>query len=74
MERIIRVGAPAPRFTPVYRWDYTVAELRELAREHGITGTSRMTHEDLVKALRDADVELPAKSLTRMPPYHRRQR
>lgn len=47
------------------RWDYTVAELRETARENGITVTSRMTHADLVGALRSAGIELPVKPLQR---------
>ena len=49
------------RITLADRWDYTVAELRQAARDHGVAVTSRMTHAELVAVLREAGIELPAK-------------
>ncbi len=62
MERIGPPAEPGRRITLADRWDYTVAELRALCRAHGIPGRSRMTHDQLVAALRDAGVDLPAKA------------
>ena len=44
---------------------YTVAELRQLAREHGIRLPSRALHHELVAALKAAGVDLPVKPLER---------
>jgi hypothetical protein len=44
---------------------YTVAELRQLAREHQVRVPSRALHHELVAALKAAGVELPAKPLER---------
>ena len=40
---------------------YTVAELRQLAREHGIRGQSRALHRELVAVLKGAGIDLPRK-------------
>jgi len=51
------------RFTLADHLDWTVAELRQLAREHGVPGRSRMDHPELVAALTAAGVELPPKPM-----------
>jgi hypothetical protein len=45
---------------------YTVAELRQIAREHGVHVTSRARHDELVAALDAAGIDLPMKPLERM--------
>ncbi len=40
---------------------YTVAELRQLAREHGIRGQSRALQHELVAVLTGAGIDLPRK-------------
>jgi Rho termination factor, N-terminal domain len=55
------------RITLADRRDYTVAELRQIAREHQVRRTSRMTHDELVKVLTARGIDLPAKPLQRMP-------
>jgi hypothetical protein len=42
---------------------YTVAELRQLAREHQVQVPSRALHHELVAALKAAGVDLPSKPL-----------
>jgi hypothetical protein len=49
------------RFTLADHRDYTVKELRQLAREHGVAVRSRADHPELVAALVAAGVELPPK-------------
>lgn len=40
---------------------YTVAELRQLAREHQVRVPSRALHHELVAALKAAGIDLPRK-------------
>ena len=49
MERMSGPVGPSRKFTAADRWDYTVAELREIAAEHGLPAKSRMTHDELVE-------------------------
>jgi hypothetical protein len=42
-------------------FSYTVAELRQLAREHRVSVPSRALHHKLVTALTTAGVDLPRK-------------
>jgi hypothetical protein len=60
-------GPPGPpeRFTLDDRWDYTVAELLGIAREHGAPVPGRITHQALVAVLREHEVPLPPKPLRR---------
>ena len=44
---------------------YTVAELRQLAREHGVRVPSRALHHELAAALKAAGIELPVKPMER---------
>lgn len=45
---------------------FTVAELRQLAREHQVRMPSRVLHHELVAALKAAGVDLPAKPMERI--------
>jgi hypothetical protein len=65
LERMPRAEGPAARFTRADRWDYTNAELREVAREHDIPVTARLTHDEPVRLLADAGIDLPTKPLRR---------
>ncbi len=65
LERMPRAEGPAARFTLADRWDYTNAELREIAREQDIPVPSRLTHDKLVRLLAGAGIDLPAKPLRR---------
>jgi hypothetical protein len=77
-DRMPRMSGPAtgPRqkFTLADRWDYTVTELRQIAAEHDLAATSRMTHDELVALITAAGVDLPPKPPERMPPYRRKSR
>jgi hypothetical protein len=55
------------RITIGQRWDWTVAELRELARQNDVPFLSRHTHEELVDLLWRWGVDVPAKPPQRMP-------
>jgi hypothetical protein len=48
----------ARKLTTADRWDYTVAELRQIAAEHSLTATSRMTHDELVSLIAAAGISL----------------
>lgn len=72
MERMPRPDGPARQFTSAGRWDYTVAELRQVAADHGLTATSRRTHDELVSLIAEAGISLPSKPLERMTPFWRR--
>ena len=62
------------RFTAADRWDYTAAELRGIAAEHGLAHTpSRLTHDELVELITTAGIPLPPKRLERMQPFRRRR-
>ena len=63
-----------PKFTASVRWDYTVAELRQIAAGHDLRVTSRMRHDDLVSLITEAGISLPPKPLEQLPPYLRRGR
>jgi len=65
LERMPRAEGPAVRFTLADRWDYTNAELRAIARKHDIPVTARLTHDELVRLLAGAGIDLPAKPLRR---------
>jgi hypothetical protein len=58
--------------TSADRWDYTVAELRQIEADHDLPATSRMTHDGLVALIAAADISLPPKPAERMPPFRRR--
>lgn len=60
------------QFTASVRWDYTVAELRQIAAGHDLRVTSRMRHDDLVSLITEAGISLPPKPLDQLPPYLRR--
>lgn len=59
--RVDRAEGPGQRITVAERWDYTVAELRGIAAEHGLPTPSRMTHGELVELIAAAGVPLPPK-------------
>ena len=73
VERLSDGPPPGPleRFTLDDRWDYTVAELLGIAPEHGVPGPGRMSHGELVAALRERGVPLPRKRLERRVPLRR---
>jgi len=59
LERMPRAEGSV-RFTLADHWDYTNAELRDIAREHGIPVTSRLTDDELVRLLSSAGIEVPS--------------
>lgn len=61
MERMPAPEGPAVRFTAAGRWDYANAGLRAIAREHGIGVTSRLVHDELVRLIAGAGIDLPPK-------------
>jgi len=63
MERTCGPGQ-ARKLTSADRWDYTVAELRQIAAEHSLAATSRMTHDELVSLIAEAVTRSPRRSLT----------
>ena len=70
MERMHGPGQ-ARKFTSEDRWDYTMTELRQIAADHELPATSRMTHDELVALITEADITLPPKPAERMPPFRR---
>jgi hypothetical protein len=56
-----------------HRDNYTVAELRGIAAEHGLATPSRLTHDELAGLLTGAGVPLPPKLPERMRPFRRRR-
>src|SRR6516162_7769285 len=54
-------------------WDYTVADLRQIAADHNLRPTMRMTHDQLVELITVAGIQLPPKPLERMPPFRGRR-
>lgn len=74
MTRMDRMPDPGqmPTVTRSVRWDYTVAELRQIAARHDLRVTSRMRHDDLVSLITEAGISLPTKPLDQLPPYLRR--
>jgi hypothetical protein len=73
MERMTGPAGEPQRITTADRWDYTVAELRGIAAEHGLPTPSRLTHPELVDLLTTAGVPLPPKLPERMQPFRRRR-
>jgi len=73
MERMTWPGGPPQRFTAADRWDYTVAELRGIAAEHGLPTPSRLTHGELAELITAAGIPLPPKLPERMQPFRRRR-
>jgi hypothetical protein len=54
-------------------WDYTVAELRQIAADRNLRVAMRMTHDQLVELITAAGIQLPPKPPQRMPPYRRKR-
>jgi hypothetical protein len=74
MPRMSGPSGPPRKFADADRRDYTMTELREIARDHDLPARSRMTHDELVELITAADIILPSKPLERMPPYRRKSR
>jgi hypothetical protein len=54
-------------------WDYTVADLRQIAADRDLPATMRMTHDQLVELITAAGIQLPPNPPGRMPPFRRRR-